>query len=152
MYKTSTVRFLAVKLAADVARVVGRRSDGLFALSTVPLDEAGKRRGWLDFPGGHVDPGESSYEAAVRELDEEGWKGNVERKPFYTLRLPSKPGYEMTFHRGTDLEPQADYLERPRGVYIDPASSFFGAGFQNLFECSVHVTTFFWRKHRPELS
>ncbi len=109
-----------------VARVIGKALDGRFALSTVPSSQSGRQRGWLDFPGGHVDPGESSYQAAKRELGEEGWTGKVERKPFYTLKIDSKPGYEMTFHRATDLKPKTDYLERGRGVF--PVTGTFEEG------------------------
>lgn len=124
-----------IKTAADVARVVGKGPDGRYALSTVPVAEAGRNRGWLDFPGGCVDPGETSYQAAVRELKEEGWTGDVEKKPFYTLRIKSKPGYEQTFHRATNLRQLSEYLERPRGVY--PVWGTFeegtGKGVSNIY-------------------
>lgn len=109
------------KLAVDVARVMHQRPDGSFAFSTVPREKANAQRGYLDLPGGKIDDGETSYAAALREMTEEGWRGDVEVKPFYSIELPSaiNPGSQHTlfYHRGHNLEPLVKYKERSRGVY-----------------------------------
>lgn len=64
--------FESIRYTADVVLLTGNRGAG-----RLPFDVLLIERGWAPFkgqwalPGGHVDPGETSRDAAARELAEE---------------------------------------------------------------------------------
>ena len=78
----------------EVAAAVLQRPDGSFLLAQRPSDKIWA--GYWEFPGGKVEPGESAYQALVRELYEElgivvetayPWVTRVFTYPHATVRL-----------------------------------------------------------------
>ena len=78
----------------EVAVAILQRPDGTFLMAQRPQGKA--YNGYWEFPGGKIEPGESSYHALARELDEElgitvdtayPWLRRVFTYPHATVRL-----------------------------------------------------------------
>jgi len=82
------------------------------------VEERDERSGQLVFnqPAGHLDPGESILEAALRETREEtGWR--VQLDAIIGIALYTPPGAGFTYHRTTFAARPVEQLENAR---IDP--------------------------------
>jgi 8-oxo-dGTP diphosphatase len=110
----------------EVSAAVLQRPDGSFLLAQRPADKIWA--GYWEFPGGKVEPGETAYEALVRELREElgievctayPWLGRVFTYPHATVHLK--------FFRVTDWagelhphEGQQFAWQRPGVLSVEP--------------------------------
>lgn len=82
------------------------------------VEERDKRSGALVFnqPAGHLEPGETLFEAALRETREEtGWE--IKLRGLLGVALYTAPGNGVTYYRNTFL---GDPLHAIAGAGIDP--------------------------------
>ncbi len=98
-------------------------------------------QGAWEFPGGHLEPGESPWEAAVREWEEE--VGVPLASTGYQLLVQEKPGYTMFL---TTIPHQSDVNLKFRVVRNDALSG----NFENAEWASVEEFSS-WPNLRPEL-
>jgi len=95
---TEAVRTIAVAVVVqDGLVLVGRRSPT--AVEWPDFDE---------FPGGKVEPGETTAEAATREcLEESGIAVRVGERSFGVASTPARPHSVVSFHWATPVDPAA---------------------------------------------
>lgn len=93
-----TLRQIAVAVVVHEGRVlVGRRAD-----------DAAEQPGCSEFPGGKVEPHETSSDAALREcLEEAGIAIRLLERTFGFVLQEATPPLAITFHWATPLDPEA---------------------------------------------
>jgi len=151
---TSTVPTTPTYDAGSRRKAPMKKSDGpsagliVYALDThkVLLLQRGEEiddtnQGAWEFPGGHLEPGETPWEAAVREWEEE--VGVPLTSTGYQLLVHEKPGYTMFL---TTIPHQSDVNLKVRVVRNDALSG----NFENAAWASVEEFSS-WPNLRPEL-
>ncbi len=93
-----TFRQIAVAVVVHAGRVlVGRRAD-----------DAAEHPGRAEFPGGKIEPHETSEGAALREcLEEAGIAIRLLERTFGVVLQEATPPVWITFHWATPLDPEA---------------------------------------------
>lgn len=102
-----TLRKIAVAVVVHGGHVlVGRRSD-----------DAAEQPGRAEFPGGKIEPHETSEGAALREcLEETGIAIRLLEQTFGVVLQEATPPLWITFHWATPLDPEA--LPRPPFAWV----------------------------------
>ncbi|MFM8435155.1 MAG: NUDIX domain-containing protein [Planctomycetia bacterium] len=102
-----TPRPIAVAVVVHAGRVlVGRRAD-----------DAAEQPGRAEFPGGTVEPHETSAAAALREcVEEAGIAIRVLDRTVEVVAASAQPPVAITFHWATPLDPDA--LPRPPFAWV----------------------------------
>ena len=117
---------------AAVLTAIVEREEGLSVLLTRRADTLRRHTGQIAFPGGRIDPGETPWEAALREAEEEI---GLHRSHVEVLGLSTPyrtgTGYLITpvvgiVRPGFSLTPNphevAEIFETPFGFLMDPAN------------------------------
>ena len=115
--------------------------DGLVCATT-------REDGRIGLPGGKCEPGESAYNTAIREANEEGWQidPNETGIPLLVQLVEGRPVSWFLFKSSVKVTKLTDHQESARGItpILVPINEFRTSGFGNDIALDLAMPLLEW--------